>query len=424
MNEIELSLEDIIVVDKYKKITPLCDGILFALTDEYRDISSGHIIDANGREIVSGFFRDVTGTDGNEFVVSYVSHRYVVIDRNSKKILPWVFEDIILMGNGLYAITEDYKGYYVIDKSGKNVFNLAFKFAKSLDIGLTVCTLKSGQSIIYENGNEIARINNDSIDNIPGCKDAFSFKPDKYEEKYIIIDKYGKQIVPGIYQKIISSDGNYFSVLNLEDPDLPYTKKYKFINREGIEIILDDDRSKVVPLGKDVYAVGSLYDYKIIDIDKNQVFPDNYVDVKPLDGNLFALRTDHLVEYFILVNNEGKKVVPRDYKNINYLGSGLYGLRNANNTIVIDQDGNRIPGFYYYSQRICFNGEYKIITAESLEGLREKVCIELRKIKYIVDEFTLKLDGIIAQKEEDNEFLIKNDELVTGMRVVRRLIKN
>lgn len=59
MDKMELSLEDIRVVDKYSKITPLCDGILFALTDEYRNISSGHIIDANGREIVSGIFKDV-----------------------------------------------------------------------------------------------------------------------------------------------------------------------------------------------------------------------------------------------------------------------------------------------------------------------------------------------------------------------------
>ena len=425
MDKIELSLEDIRVVDKYSKITPLCDGILFALTDEYRNIASGHIIDANGREIVSGIFKDVKSTDGDEFVVSFMSHKYVVIDRDKKQILPWVYKDIILIGNGLYGVTDDYNNFFILNKKGKLVYDYStFKTARSLGIGLTVCTLKNGAGVIYENGNEIARIGNDSIDNIPGCKDAYSYKPDKYEEKYIIIDKYGKQIVPGTYQKIISSDGNYFSVLTLEDSSHPMVKEYKLINGDGIETMLDDDKRKVVPLGKDLYAVGSLYDYKVIDKDKNQVFPDKYVDVKPLDGSLFALRTDHFLEYFELFKKKGEQVVPREYKSINYLGSGLYGLRNTLKTIVIDENGNRAPGFYYYSQRICFNGDYETVDANSLEELREKICMELKRIKSTVDEFSLKLDGIIAQKEKDNDFLIKNDELVPGMEVVRRLKKN
>lgn len=388
------SIEDRDIVDLYEEVIPLCDGLLFASNRLF-----GIIVDYNGNQVVPGKYRKVFTIDGSEFAVSRLnSSYYIVIDKDGNQILPGEYAIVKLMGKGLYAIS-NYHDYQIVDRTGKSISDDYYESVKSLGNGLTECKLTSGLSsfkfafngipVIFENGKEIAKLESGSLYSIPGSKETYAYQPNNSEDNYLIVDKTGKQVVPGTYCKVLSFDGKRYVVLTLDDPyRTGYT--YKLIDENGVEIPLDKHHGKIVPLGNDVFALGSGKS-KIVDINGNEVFPGEYLQTKRLDGKLFALQNDHSFSYKVF-DRQGKQIMPHVYQNVTYLGPNLYSLKSNFDSTIVDQNGNRVEGFYLNRCHINFGEERIVVSSKTREGLNSKIYEALSQIKEGLDDITMKIN--------------------------------
>ncbi len=380
------------IIDKYKNVIPLCENVFYATLRE----NYGNIVDAKGRLIVPNPQVDVQSSNGKEFVVHEFYKGYIVIDKDERDLLGRGYANIVLMGNKLYAVLVGGTGYYrIINRKNQTVSDYRFKSVKSIGTNLTVCTLDSDDTIIYENGVEIARFNNGTIANIKGSKDTFSYKLDNSKEEYIIVDKRLNQVVPGTYTEILFSDGERYSV-----------ERDYVIDKSGNPIKLCKDYCGVKPLGGGLFArynTNSLFDYsyKIVDENDNQVFQKTYDRVKPLDGELFAIGESIGAYNYKIFNRDGEQIIPDIYIDVSVLGPNIYCAKpNLPKVTVINKNGERLNGFYYYYQEIYYNHNHFSITADTPEELKEKLCLLLTEIKTNLYEITSQIDEQILESSE------------------------
>ena len=181
-------------------------------------------------------------------------------------------------------------------------------------------------------------------------------------------------------------------------------RTYKIIKKDGTEIKFDGNNEEVIILGGGLFAVRTSWpNYKVVDINNHQVFPNEYSKFKSIDGQIFGVCDCNSLNSYYLLNKQGEKIDPDRFEVIKQLDGNMYGVKKDSYETaqikVIDSNGKRIEGFYGFRQHICFNDKLMYFVADTEEELREKVHLELQKIRDSLVELLSKVNNMMKMKK-------------------------
>lgn len=215
------------------------------------------------------------------------------------------------------------------------------------------------------------------------------------DSKYGVIDKDGKTVIEPSYAEYIvipnskkdificTYDVNYSTgeyktkALNSKDEEI-------FTEYEQIEALENYDKNQIVYYENNAIKVRKNGKYGIINIDKKEILPCEYDDIKTLKGleNSILVYKDGKVG---LVDSKGNKIIDTNYTNIlsvsedyklGYITidtNGKYGVVDCNNTKVLDnkyEDIKQLNGNGNYV--VKENGKYKLIKKDGTTILENK----------------------------------------------------
>ena len=242
------------------------------------------------------------------------------------------------------------------------------------------------------------------------------------ENKWGVIDNFGKEIIVPTYKEMIIVPNNkkdvFLCTYDINDTTGEY--KTKVLNSKNDEIFtqynkveaLDNyDSTNNAWYEENVLKVEKDGKYGLIDLSGKELAPCQYDNIQGLQGvkNSLLLKQN---ETFGLVNAEGKTIVEVKYKEIKKLGNDYkdgYIVKDENNKWgLIDYTGKQILENKYEEIDQIFGKNYYVIK----EGQKQKVINASGEVKLengydeIAQILTHSEDGVIYKK--DNKYGMMN----------------
>lgn len=247
-----------------------------------------------------------------------LNEKYGLIDKIGKEIVHCVCDCIYLCEDGLVIIKVDNRSYLIELKNKKfisNPYDKIFPFVS--DLIKVILNEKCG--LIDKTGKEIVPCVYNSIEHF-----NFDLYIVDINGKYGLIDKNGKEKTQCIYDSIqYSKFGLYIVEVN---------GKYGLMDRMGNEILLCK-YDAVCPFDFNLYAVKIDRKYKMIDKNGKEKtefrgFKYNYSYIYPTNFDLYIVK-DWLEEYYGLIDETGKEILPCHYKSIYPISSSVYVYKSV-----------------------------------------------------------------------------------------------
>ena len=370
--------------------------------------------------------------EGIGAIVCNENHKYGVIDKDGKVVIPFQFDYLEAFNSGYLLAGRD--GMWgVIDKTGKVTVPYKYDWVSAFDDNSFIASVQEGNeykaALLDPNGKEIIPFGTYNglgkvTDNLLSASKG---------EKYGVIDKSGKVIVPfehsysatkagkflvysdiysGAYVydlngKLILRDeniqhvgegvGNYVKVVypSKEDPHIKITEyrdeKLKVVNTKGYMLSEFNDSWYIAQ----TEGSGG-YKYGLVDKKFNEILPVKYLGLRKVTDDILCVSDDGINFYYI--TPKGERLTAFDgYKNALYIGDeyieitkktandyeeALYGLA--------DIDGNIILPCQYKEIKYIGDGAFVLKTISDRLGIASFGAAN--KISDYVDGIVLQID--------------------------------
>lgn len=264
------------------------------------------------------------------------NNRYGYIDNTGREVIPCIYESARPFSEGLACVVTNGKTGY-IDISGNMIIPQLYDRGFSFHNGIAVVRNTHKKFFIEidreggidKYGNEVIPIVYDSVSNFGADNLAVVCKSDKYG----LIDKNGKLLIPCIYKDALRSDGlipvkqnNKWGFINASgNVVIPF--KFFFANGFSDEMCRVEDKHYLY--GYVLYGYVNKYGSEIIPCkyhDAAQFFCDGFASVK-MDNQ------------WGIVNNKGKLIVPCIYDWCGAFQDGLAFVKKNGLSGCVDKEG-------------------------------------------------------------------------------------
>lgn len=282
-------------------------------------------LNLQGKEVIP-FIYDITYYFTDGLALAKINGKYYQIDKKGgKKVIQQQFEmsQVLRLNDDLMVISDDKNNeryYGAINHAGKIIVPMQYD---AIDVENTIIRAhQNHRSIDYYNKKGEKLDNSQNIDTIVKLKDDYSLFNEKIDneqrsEKYGVIDKMGKIIIPADYHHI-SMIGEDAIVANKNIADKNDESQVFLFNAKG--------RLLYQAKNMEIRAHDAKSDYAII---KQSVMDKNTGDEQ---------------EYYGLLKLTGEVVIPAQYYNMNWRHDylevmneqGKIGLADKNNRMIID----------------------------------------------------------------------------------------
>jgi hypothetical protein len=230
--------------------------------------------------------------------------------------------------------TNGFYGY--IDKSGKAVIPFQYDIANDFSEGLATVMFKGKWSIIDKSGKEAFSLNT-KYKSVESFSEGLLcvYTSSSLDGKYGFIDKYGKEIIPTIYDYASSfSDG--LALVHFKDDQY-------FINRLGNKVIPLKKYFIVDPFSEGLAQVSQMSDgfyyYGFIDTSGKEVIPLKYPVAFDFSEGLALVGASSKYGF---IDKSGKEVIPLKYEDARSFYRGLAYVTLKGKYFYIDKNGNYV----------------------------------------------------------------------------------
>jgi len=249
------------------------------------------------------------------FIESEGGWRYGFVDKSGKEVIPCIYENGSPFSEGLACMQKNGK-YGFIDKNGKEVIPFIYNMeAEGDDVSFSTC---------FKNGIVILRVNDGS---------GSSYSMDG-EGKFGAIDKTGKIVISFRYDDLSQIENSNLFLYSINE-------KYG---------IMDKSEKEIIPciydwIGGDYITEGN---YLIASLNGKQCFLDNKTGVELFSFNYDAIRgfSEGLVEVekndkWGFIDKTGKEIIPVIFNKyeLNSFSNGLAKAKWNNQEGFVDKDG-------------------------------------------------------------------------------------
>lgn len=310
-------------------------------------------IDEKGEFEIEPNYELVTEFDENGLAKIYSNQKVGLINKEGRVVLPPEYHDVSEIKEEVFTAVNE-EGYFIFDKSGLKLFETTdYSVIGSSSDGMLPVVKKD------EEGNNKAGYINKKGDVVIDLKynNAWGFKNDRAlvkveEDKYLIIDKEGKELAELPYENIAPDEENEMFMF------MDNNKLYGYFNEKG-EVIVEPKYSKAFPF-EDGVAVVSPSDGKeenkkwgVIDKENNYVIEPEYSSITYLGEGLFAVAKDEAEIYGdidltkqAIMTKEGKTLTDFSYYFVGGLESpkmknGYISVFDGEKTFLLDSKGKK-----------------------------------------------------------------------------------
>lgn len=345
------------------------------------------VLTKTGKEVIPLKYDGITELNKDLFKIK-IDNKYALLNKNNL-IISNYYDEMEDIEHGILRIVSNKKmGILGID--GKEIVNPHYKYIDKFTEDTTTM-------ITNDNKLKFIKITGETLDigkyeNYPIIQDGVAIV--LQNNKYGIIDKNGKEIIPLKYENIRKlSTFRYAATLNRENflidikkmkisnlkDKIPYTEvneiitvlengKYGFLNKEGEEII--SPMYDEVGYFKNGVAIVSDFNsecYKLINDNNQEITSKSYLYFRQRVGDYFIYGIEDGTEGILYKN--GDEIIKAEYEKLVFLGENISIGKKGNKLFYIVLSKNKVEIYSFLFKDVIYYTENEIAIKEN-DGIK------------------------------------------------------